>query len=81
MRLFFKLLFYLLCFQHVLVAASCVNYCEHIKLETHFLLLSLPLQLLVFPKISCDLCGTTNLSHKFYVLSSLISHGYRAAIM
>lgn len=75
MRLFFKLSFYLFCFQHVLLAASCVNYCEHIKLETYFLLLSLPLQLLVFPKISCDLCGTTTLSHEFYVPSFLISQG------
>lgn len=84
MRLFFNLLFCLLCFQHVLVAASCVNHCEHVKLETHFLLLSLPLQFLVFPKISCDLCGTMShvtLSHEFYVPSSLISHGYRAAIL
>lgn len=77
----FPIFYFTYCFQHVLFAASCVNHCEHVKLETHFLLLSLLLQLLVFPKISCDLCGTTTLSHEFYVPSSLISHGYRTAIM
>lgn len=78
--MFFKLLLHLFCFQHVLVLAPCVNDCGHIKLETRFLLLSLSPQLLVFPKTSCDLCGTRATSHMFCVPSFLINCGSRTAI-